>query len=113
MGYRKRPSNRYTPRARAKSARRQRLLVAPGSPKEQVRLIRQRIKRECPTLSVRMQRGTGYGWVGISGSATEWGNFTDEEKEALERLGLRYGGNFAVISPEDRKYYLRSWGVIC
>ena len=41
------------------------------------------------------------------------GLMTDEEKKALERLGLRYGGNFAVISPQDRKYYLKSWGVIC
>jgi len=84
------------------------MLVAPGSPKEQVKLVRQRIKRECPTLSVRMARGTGYGWVHISGSATEFGNFTDEEKKALERLGLRYGGNATVISPENRKHYLRS-----
>ena len=59
-----------------------------------------------------MARSTAYGWVDISGSATEWGNFTEEEKKALRNLGLRPGGNVVNIDPQGREYYLRLWGVI-
>jgi hypothetical protein len=63
------------------------------------------LKKICPTLSVRRGSGTAYGWIDVSGSG-EFGNFTDEEKKALDKFGLNYGANFAVISPENRKYYV-------
>lgn len=76
---------------------------------DQIALARKLIRAKCKTLSVRNSRGTGYGWININGSKTEWGEFTDEEKKVLDELGLRYGLNSANISPENRKYYLRKW----
>jgi len=73
---------------------------------EQIGVVRKALKKLCPTLSVRRGRGTVYGWIDVSGSG-EFGNFTDEEKKALDRFGLNYGANFAVISPEDRKYHVK------
>jgi hypothetical protein len=71
----------------------------------QIATIRKALKKLCPTLSVRRGRGTAYGWIEISGSK-EFGNFTEQEKRALDKFGLNYGSNFSVISPEDRKYYV-------
>ena len=71
----------------------------------QIGTIRKALKKLCPTLSVRRGRGTGYGWIEISGSK-EFGNFTEQEKRALDKFGLNYGSNFSVISPENRKYYV-------
>lgn len=71
----------------------------------QIGTIRKALKKMCPTLSVRRGRGTGYGWIEISGSK-EFGNFTEQEKRALDKFDLNYGSNFSVISPEDRKYYV-------
>jgi hypothetical protein len=81
----------------------------PEDNKEQIRAIRVIVKSKSPTLSVRCGKGTSWGWVDIRGSKNDFGEFTEEEKEALTDLGLNYGGNFAVISPEDRKRYLRRW----
>lgn len=72
---------------------------------KQIGTIRKALKSLCPTLSVRRGRGTAYSWIEIWGSG-EFGEFTKEEKQALEKFGLNYGGNCAVISPEDRKYYV-------
>jgi len=71
---------------------------------QQIAAIRKALKELCPTLSVRRGSGTAYSWIEISGSK-EYGEFTGEEKRALEKFGLSYGGNLAVISPEDRSYY--------
>jgi hypothetical protein len=76
---------------------------------DQIALVRKLIRAKCKTLSVRNDRGTAFGWIAIRGSKTDCGEFTDEEKKALEELGLRYGMNFATISPKNRKYYLRKW----
>jgi len=62
--------------------------------KERIKLIRAVLKRECPTLSVRGGRGTASGWCDISGSLPN-GVFTDEERRALERVGLSYCENWA------------------
>lgn len=72
---------------------------------EQIGIIRKALKSLGPTLSVRRGKGTAYAWIEIWGSG-EFGEFTKEEKQALEKFGLNYGGNCAVISPEDRKYYV-------
>lgn len=62
------------------------------------------MKTLCPTFSVRRGRGTGYSWIDVWGSG-EFGEFTENEKKALKKFGLNYGGNCAVISPDSRKYY--------
>lgn len=66
--------------------------------------IRKVLKAKCPKLSVTRARGTAYGWIDISGSG-EFGEFTDKEREVLKSLGLQPGGNFCVISPEERGYW--------
>jgi hypothetical protein len=76
---------------------------------EQIALARKLIKSKCKTLSVRNGRGTAWGWIDIEGSENEFGEFTIEEKKALEELGLRFSLNCAVISTENREYYLRKW----
>ena len=81
----------------------------PRTPTEydkQIGTIRTALKKMCPTLSVKRGSGTAYGWIEISGSKDEFHNFTDEERKALGEFGLNAGGNFTVISPEDRKYYV-------
>ena len=44
-------------------------------------------------------------WIDITGSG-KYGEFTEAEKQALEKFGLSYGVNFTCISPEDRRYYV-------
>ena len=72
---------------------------------EQISVIRRALKKLCPTLSVTKGRGTGYSWIDIRGSG-KGGEFTEQEKQALDKFGLGYGANFSVISPENRKYYV-------
>jgi len=72
---------------------------------EQISVIRRALKKLCPTLSVAKGRGTGYSWIDIRGSG-KGGEFTEQEKQALDKFGLGYGANFSVISPENRKYYV-------
>ena len=72
---------------------------------QQIGVIRKALKKLCPTLSVRRGSGTAYGWIDILGSG-EFNNFTDQEKQALDKFGLGYGMNAAVISPEAMKYYV-------
>ena len=71
----------------------------------EIQVIRKMLKSIAPTISVRRDRGTAYGWIVISGSL-QFGEFTEQEKKALETLGLSYGANYAVISPESRRYYV-------
>jgi len=72
---------------------------------QQIGVIRKALKELCPTLSVRRGSGTAYGWIDILGSG-EFHNFTEQEKKALDKFGLNYGGNAAVISPESRAYWV-------
>jgi hypothetical protein len=71
----------------------------------EIGVIREALKRLCPTLSVRRGTGTAYTWIDIRGSE-EFGKFTEGERRALEGFGLAAGGNLALISPEDREYYV-------
>ena len=73
---------------------------------EAIKRIRKVLKARCKTLSVRMGKGTAYGWVEIWGSG-EYGNFTTEEKAALDHFGLKYGGNCCLIGPDETNYWVR------
>jgi len=68
----------------------------------QVSVIRTWLKKLTPTISVKKNRGTSYGWINITGS-DEFGEFTDQEREALLKAGLNPGGNYEVICPGSRK----------
>jgi len=63
------------------------------------------LKKLAPTLSVRRGRGTAYAWIDIRGSG-EFGEFTEEERKALEKFGLSYCRNHTNISPDERRYYV-------
>ena len=89
-----------------KGVRRRRGKRKPTEFDRQIGIIRKALKKLCPSLSVRRERGTGYGWIDIRGSG-KWGDFTEAEKKALERFGLPHGANSAGISPESRKYYVK------
>jgi hypothetical protein len=74
------------------------------STKLAAKVIRKALRTKCKTLSVRMARGTAYGWIDIWGSG-EFHDFTEEEKKALDYFGFRYGGNCCVISPDSVDYW--------
>ena len=84
------------------------VLEIPEDSKDQIALIRKIVKKRCPTLHVRNGRGTAWGWVEVSGSL-EFEEFTEDEKRALDSLGMSYGLNFAVIAPEDRRSWIEYW----
>ena len=77
----------------------------PMDTKQQIFTIRKIVKGKAKTVSVRGGRGTAWGWVEISGSG-DFGNFTNQERIALRSLSIRPGGNFAVISPENRASFI-------
>lgn len=82
------------------------LTMVPDRPKEQIKIIRKIVKTKVPTVSVKTGKGTAWGWVNIRGSQ-HLGMFTDNERKALIELGLAPGGNFAVLPPEDRKWFIQ------
>lgn len=71
----------------------------------EIGVVRKALKTLCPTLSVRKGTGTAYSWIEIGGSG-EFGNFTEQERQALEKFGLGYGANSTGISGEDRRHYV-------
>ena len=71
--------------------------------KENVKAIRSMLKKEAPTLSIRMAKGTARSWVDVSGSKDQFGNFTIKEKSAFTKFGLR---PTSVLSPEEQSYLL-------
>jgi len=77
----------------------------PSSAKRQVTLIRRIIKKKCPTVSVRMAKGTAFGYVDIT-SRDIGARFTGKEMKCLRNLGLNPGSNFEVISPDKRKEFI-------
>jgi len=70
------------------------------------KIIRKALKLKCKTLRVRMARGTAYGWIDIYGSG-KFGVFTEEERRVLDEIGLPYGANCAVISPESLDFWIK------
>jgi len=77
----------------------------PMDTKQQISTIRKIVKGKTKTVSVRNGQGTAWGWVEISGSG-DFGNFTDRERIALRSLNIKSGGNFALISPENRASFI-------
>ena len=71
----------------------------------QISLIRRIIKKKCPTVSVRMGRGTAWGWADIT-SRKIGAMFTEKEKNCLRGLGLNPGSNFDVIAPDEQKAFV-------
>ena len=77
----------------------------PSKAADQIKLIRRIIKAKCPTLSVRMGKGTSWGWVDIS-SKNIGARFTKNESSCLKSLGMTPGGNWDLISPADRPKFI-------
>ena len=71
--------------------------------KEKVKAIRNMFKKEAPSLSIRMGKGTARSWIDISGTADEYGSFTSKEANAFKKYGLR---PTSVLSPDEQKYLL-------
>ena len=79
----------------------------PETVKEQTAMIRRIIKRVCPTVSIRMGKGTAYGWVDIVGSGL-YNRITVTEQKQLKKLGIIvYKTNCEIISPEERPELLK------
>ena len=80
------------------------------SPREAIKRLRKVLKQGCKSLSVRMARGTAWGWIEISGSG-QYGSFTDAEAAYLKSIGMNHGGNFACLeSGRDQAYWLWKLG---
>ena len=76
--------------------------------KEDVKKIRKIIKDKCPTVSVRMGRGSVYGWTEITNKDIG-APFTASEKACLKHeFNLRPGSNTAGFSPERGREFLRN-----
>jgi len=69
------------------------------------KVIRKALKSKCKTIRVRMASGTAFGWIDICGSG-KFGEFTEEERKVLDEVGIRYGINFAVISPNSVDFWV-------
>lgn len=76
------------------------------STKLAAKVIRKALKSRCRTFSVRMARGTAYGWIDIWGSG-EFLEFTEEEKQVLDEFGMNYGGNCTVIGPDSTDFWVK------
>jgi hypothetical protein len=78
--------------------------------KERIKKIRELLKADCKTLSVRGGTGTAYGWLEVRGSL-DCGKFTEAEKQTLEKFSMNYGGNFAVMDYVEQRAFLERNGV--
>ena len=71
--------------------------------------IRKIIKSRCPTVSVRMGKGTARNWIQIDGTKDQFGRFTPTEKRCLKGFGLETGlGGGAQIMPNEKPYFLKN-----
>ncbi len=77
-----------------------------NSLKSNVRTIRKLIKQRCPTVSVRMGRGTVYGWAQVA-SRDIGAPFTSSEKKCLRELSLNPGNNWLPIPPDKVRAFLK------
>lgn len=82
--------------------------------KENVKKIRKIIKERCPTVSVKMGRGTIYGWATISPKGRS-DSFTQSERACLKHeFNLRPAGNYDSLSPKRVRELIKKkrleWG---
>lgn len=71
--------------------------------------IRKIIKKRCPTVSVKMGKGTARMWVHIDGSKDKFGRFTPTEKRCLKTFRIPTGlGGGTQIMPGERDYFIKN-----
>lgn len=79
--------------------------------KDKVAKIRSKIKKGCKGLSIRMDRGTAYGWIHIS--ALKGYHLSEEQEAHLVKLGLTWGLDGdrprTIFSPEDVDALYSRW----
>ena len=76
--------------------------------KREASKVRKIIKNKCPTLSVKMGKGTARDWVDIQGSKDRYGRFTSSEKRCLTRLGIKTGlGGGTSLDQKDKKRLIK------
>jgi hypothetical protein len=75
------------------------------SVRDETARIRAALRARGFTGSVRMDRGTAYGWVVISGTASDFGTFTEAENEILrDAFGTDAGrSNVFLIAPDHER----------
>ena len=70
---------------------------------DKLKVVRKKIKKGCPGLSIRMGRGTGYGWFHIRN--TKDYKLTEAQEQHIISLGLTTGlnNNIAktIFSPDE------------
>jgi len=72
------------------------------------KLIRDYVKKTCPTVKVRKGRGTAGEWLDITGSKDKYGAFTEEEKRQLKSLGIDVAkSNLYTMNHEDKLRFLK------
>lgn len=80
---------------------------------EKLSAIRKLMKKHCKGLSIRMERGTGYGYVYIRGNADEFGHLSEEQDNFIKKIGLRTGIDYQLakelLSPDDLEHYYDLW----
>jgi len=72
-----------------------------------IKIIRARLKKQAPKLSVRKGTGTVSTWIFINGSASKSGAFTEKEKKVLRKYYKPLPGNNLGISPGDRERWVK------
>ena len=77
----------------------------PSEAKDRVKLIRRIIKKKCPTVSVRMGKGTVWGWAEIT-SRDIGASFTKKERKCLLNLGLEPAGNWDSLDRTRQKKFI-------
>lgn len=79
------------------------------SARKQTAKIRKIIKGRCPTVSVKMGKGTARNWIRIDGSKDQFGRFTPKEKKCLNTFGLKTGlGGGTQIMPDEKSYFIKN-----
>jgi len=67
--------------------------------------IRKVIKQHLPNVSVKMARGTAWGWVDILAGKNGERSFTGEEIVYFKSIHLPCGGNCANLRPQEVPWY--------
>lgn len=71
--------------------------------------IRKIIKDRCPTVSVKMGKGTARLWVQIDGSKDQFGRFTPTERKCLKTFSISTGlGGGTQIMPGEKSFFIKN-----